>query len=209
MSIYFSLLKISLSFALILFFLPFMSHVLALEIGISPPELHFNLSAGERICKNIVLNTDRESVVLSGESYWSENRSKNLNFYKLKAEEFGILFSYPQSIELNKREKIPVCIEALYGGEYYGVLIYKNEEGHTGVGVWIIANSNGNPRPTSIKERNKNGIIRITGFASNENGIRITSSLLFSAALFLFLIIISIFLFAYNKKRKRKLQEDI
>jgi hypothetical protein len=170
---------------IILFLLVMLSNsVLALKIGVSPPEINYFGEAGENICSNITLFSDRKIIVIA-EDRWGDAKSRNILDYKKSADEFGVSLEYEKISEVDKEEKLSMCLKSENSGVYYGAFLFHAENSPAGIGVWIVLNISGNN-----KEVVKNDIIRITGAVIGSNSRNYPAILLTVFAIILLIILI-------------------
>lgn len=165
----------------------------ALELGATPAVLIFEEN---NVCKNITLFSDRNGVVLSGKTLWSFEESKQLENYKLSPQLAGIEIRYPQSIELEQgKENIQVCIMKDSKQKAYGVLVYQSENGHVGIGVWLVSEG---------EQGEKKGSELVTGKIIDIHSAS-PSGLFLAILLFVLLLLLCIlFLCLHFEERKRK-----
>ena len=158
--------------------------VSAIEMGVSPPEINYFGEAGENICSNITLFSDRRIVVIA-EDRWGDAESRNILDYRKSADELGISLDYEKISEVNREEKFVMCLKSENSGVYYGALLFRAENSPAGIGVWVVLNISGNN-----KEGAKSDIIRITGAVIGSNSRNYPAILLTVFAIILLLILI-------------------
>lgn len=136
------------------------SYADAAKLGISPAVIEFNMNSNERICQKAVLFSDSNETLI-GETRWNSNKDfiKNLNQYNSDADDLNIKIEFPENIQVINKKDINICLTAKNSGKYFGALIYKNENKPAGIGVWVIANINGN----EFEENRETGLIKLTG----------------------------------------------
>jgi hypothetical protein len=171
------------------------SFVSSLGLGISPPEVTFEGSVGERICKKVSLHSSSNLNVI-GKDGWREGDVfvKDLSKYKSEAGDLKIEMDYPKELSVVSREEFDVCVVAEKEGDYYGALIYTARNGPVGIGNWIVVR---------VSE-GENSLMRLLPKIprSEDGGIKIVSVLLVSNSLLLFSFLMLISFGLRGKKRK-------
>lgn len=143
-------------FFTVIFIIIFCARINAFELGISPAQVVFEGSQNKTICKEVhVFSTQESAYYVYNE--WSTKASRNIYDYTLDAENFGLVISYPDIIQVGQKD-IRVCITAECSGFYQGVLLVQPIERSIGVGAWLLVNINGN----ACLQENKN-IINLAG----------------------------------------------
>jgi hypothetical protein len=179
-------------FIIVLLFENFSS---ALEIGISPSEIEFDVKEGEILCKGINLFSDKE-VSVSSIDYWTNGgKSRSLGDYFIKPEDFDISLDYPSRFSFNESDKINVCLTGIRGGIFYGALIFDIEGTNKGIGAWIRAVVRSEKESGPIISSN---VIRDFDFPAGDN----KNILVFLCFEVCFLIILLGFLILIVKRRK-------
>lgn len=187
---------------LILFFFIFLSISLVsgVELGISPGDIKFKGSVGEKICQNISIHTDYKGKLI-GEIKWVKdiNLIRKIENYKFNSQESGVEADYSSMINISKKDIISeFCLTANKSGNYYGAIIYKTDGDYAGVGAWVEVNINSNKDEISES-------FPITGFFSGvvENKeVKSNLSLIFLVIFVMLLIMLSVLLVIQRKLKK-------
>ena len=110
--------------------------IYAASLTVSPEQVNFELNQGETICKKI--NLDGNGIILIKDK-WAEKweDQKELNLHKLNSNELNININYPKNISINGREKIEICINSEEFGKYHGILLFREENSKSGIGIWL------------------------------------------------------------------------
>lgn len=174
---------------LIIFMIPLS---LAIQAGISPPQLIFSGEINEELCNSITLYSQG---VLVGEDKWSLQHSKNLGDYHLTSNYFGINIEYTQIVNINDNRSVNVCIEAKKLGTYYGALIYS--QNHVGVGIWITLNIRGDSEKVVQENLSKEDSSILTG-ATTGNPNRIINIIYIE--IFILVVCLTFLIIFYKRK---------
>ena len=126
----------------IIYFIFIIGLVSATSLSISPSRFSLNMYVGEKICKDIFIDSDNGSIVI-GDDVWSISKSNFLNDYNISSDSFDIDILYPHEISITERTKVKICIIAKDRGEYYGALLYKIKDKPLRAGTWIELNVDG------------------------------------------------------------------
>ena len=171
-------------------------YVSAFEFGVSPPELDFQGSVGENICKNLRVfsSLDRIDIVVDDKWAKESNVGHNIGGYEISSADLSLTMDYEKNFILNKEREIKVCLKADESGEFKGVLFFQALDKSLNIGIWMNADISGN-----------NQTNRLTGFDIsdlenyNYGPLKIFLPLT-TFNLFLLLVLLAI---AYRKKKKR------
>lgn len=156
-----NLVKLTVVFFLIIF----MGNASALKFGISPYKIDFKGGVGEEVCKSLTFYSD-SSVSIIGEDKWkSENFSDLVSDYTLDSKEINLEVSYPNSFSFKFSKSSEVCITSYTNKSYFGVLIYKVENGYSGIGVLMRTDFSGSD---GLNDEGKKSV-KITGNTVNIN----------------------------------------
>lgn len=185
---------------LIIFIINIVNNISALEIGISPASLNFDVNPGETVCKDIILYSS-QNVILIGEDRWSRTNSKNLRDYSISFKSSEVILDYPKEISVNQKKQISLCISGNKPGNYYGSLIY-NTEKLASVGIWINLKISGEVDETQKNNYSENNFIQITGKVVNNLNNSSSRIWLFLPTLFLIIILICLIYFLRKKQMK-------
>tara|TARA_Y100000310_G_scaffold150569_2_gene150051 strand:- start:3251 stop:3775 length:525 start_codon:yes stop_codon:yes gene_type:complete len=165
-----------------------------LGLGISPPEVTFEGSVGERICNEVSLHSSSNLEVV-GKDRWMKGDVfvKDLSRYKSGADDLKIEVDYPKELGVVSREEFEVCVVAEKEGDYFGALIYTASDGPVGIGNWIIVR---------VSEDENSLIELLPGLPRSEDGrVKIVPVLLVSNSLLLFSFLM---LISFRFRRKAR-----
>lgn len=176
-------------------FVIFSGFVGAIQLGINPGKIDYEIDAGKTLCKNVTITTSSSNLVLTGEDMWSDNKkSRNLDEYNKKAGDFNLKISYEKNIIVNTKKNVNICVVGSKSGTYSGAISYKSND--VGVVSWISVEIRGNSKDINSP---------ITGNIINNSFI---NSPLFplslSAVVSLFALL---YLLALTKRKKREENE--
>ena len=169
----------------ILFFILFIfliAKVYAGSLIVSPQEINFELKQEEKVCKNISI--EGIGIILIKDKWaekWEER--KELNLHTLNQEDLNIKLDYSKNISINGKEKIKICFSGEEIGKYHGILLFREENSKSGIGIWLNA---------SIKQGEY--LNKITGSFTEIDGPKqdISKNILISTFVLLIIIIISL-----------------
>ena len=110
-----------------------------IAISFSPGDLIYEINAGEKECKIIIINSASPTITISNR--WAENKSQQriAGLYNKTSNYHGLSLDYPKEIK-SKDKQFEVCISGKYSGEFYGIIIIQEEQvGNTIMqgGVWL------------------------------------------------------------------------
>ena len=111
-----------------------------LAFSVSPAEIYFDGKINEKICQEIKIFEEAETVII--EDKWAESKigEKNINLYNLESEKFEIFLDYPKIVDLQNGNKITICLSGKKSGEYFGILLLHPQEQPVGIGIWMKVN---------------------------------------------------------------------
>lgn len=192
----------------------------AYELGISPSDMALDGRAGEKICRDFaVFSKDYNGKVVIADR-WSFIKSQNAENYNLSSKEIGLEINYKRSVDLSdERLESEVCFKFNYGGNFYGILLFRTEEGDVEIVVPIYASITGNKMPennsnvtdknVSLKEKNDyfEGKLFLTGSAIGARSIGATEISLL--ATLLLLVIFIALLRALKRKARKKARKEL
>jgi len=170
-----------------IFFIFLVGLVSSEEIIVSPGEINFDILQGQISCKNITISSYGEIAL---KDKWGEKWSatKELSEYFLSKEELNLHLDYSSDIFIENKTKLSICFSGEDIGRYHGVLLVKNKESKSGIGIWLNATIRGSSYTS-----------RLTGaFLNSEN--KANFSLLFWLS-FTSLLLILVFVFLLLKKK--------
>ena len=189
---------------IIMIFLMLMNSIFALKIGISPSKLEFNRDVNEKVCKKVILYSN-QNVDLIGEVRWGNKISSNFNDYNLTGN-LNLKIDYKKKINVKSKESVNVCVTVLKSGVYYGVLVYRSEEGYGGVGSLMVINISGgdfeDERGNEIGDEKLGGISFITGGIVGEKKDNGNIRIFLSLSFVVLILVLIWMLFRYNKMKR-------
>ncbi|HRZ85575.1 MAG TPA: hypothetical protein P5277_02235 [Candidatus Paceibacterota bacterium] len=172
--------------------------VYAIRLGLSPGTIELNGKSGEKICKELMVTTDQNNLILYGEDNWTESKnSKDLKDYTKNSGNLKIKIEYPKTVVINSSGKnISLCITGEKSGKYKGIILYKAVTG-VGVATWINLN---------LDNDGDGGILSVTGNAIKDNFLE---NALWPLLLSSFVSIIAlVYLLRLNKRKSQKVSEE-
>lgn len=103
---------------------------------VSPEQIDFELMQKETSCKNLSL--EGKGIILVKDK-WAEKweTRKEFNLHKLNSNEVKIELDYPKNISIDKKEKIEICLTPEEFGKYHGLLLFREENSKSGIGIWL------------------------------------------------------------------------
>ena len=103
--------------------------------------------------------------------------------HTLNQEDLNIKLDYSKNISINGKEKIKICFSGEEIGKYHGILLFREENSKSGIGIWLNA---------SIKQGEY--LNKITGSFTEIDGPKqdISKNILISTFVLLIIIIISL-----------------
>ena len=180
-----------------LFFILLISFSEGVELGVSPASIDFYGESGNFVCKNLSIFFSEDNIPIEVNDTWSKNRnSRDVNNYKLSADELGIVSKYKNSFLINKEKNFEICIKSQYAGNFNGVLIFDVVGKSLSVGSWMNANFVGNNAKVS----------KITGFSEKDSS-EPESFNLFEAIMPLTIfnmLLLAVLLFLFFRKKMTK-----
>jgi|GEM_PF-3129968 len=108
----------------------------ALELGVSPSSIEKDLEINEEFCFSIKVYSDRELNVFLTD-YWSKEKTRDISKYAFSSSYFGIESDYNRSFSFSTFRKESICIKVSKEGDFYGLLMIKDNSDRIGVGSWI------------------------------------------------------------------------
>lgn len=122
----------------------------ALQLSMYPGEINFIGKPNETICQRIILNSDKETVLIS-KILWLNNKNylKQLEKYNKNSIDLFIENNFLENLDINKTQETEICLKFQKTGKYNGAIVYSANEGYAGIGSWISADI------TPIKQENK------------------------------------------------------
>jgi len=128
----------------------------AYELGVSPQGIEFYGDTGEDICEKAAIFSRNYAGDVSVGDRWALDKNTDVRNYNLSSSDIGLDLSYDRDFEINSNgNENEVCLNAKYGGKYYGVLLFRGEDGSVEVGIWLYANIKGESRSDGPNGVNK------------------------------------------------------
>lgn len=159
----------------------------------SPPELFFNGSINENICKSITLN-GTENIIILDRWVKDKEKTKDLSQYNIKSEDLKLNFNYLNQFYLEGHKSINICLNSKRTGEYFGVLLIQSREKPVGLGIWI------NAKITSLEEEK---VSLINSNVIKENETQVNPKIVIF--LLIILILLSVLVYLLIKKLHLKI----
>ena len=96
---------------LIILFLSILNlpNVASENLAISESKFYFNLEAGKKDCRDIVIFSD-DRIKVNIDDKWAFQSYPTLKGYKFNSSELEINFEYPREIEFKENKKIKLCL---------------------------------------------------------------------------------------------------
>jgi len=174
---------------------------LAMEFGVSPPSLDFEMLKGDMSCKEARVVSSLNNLPIRVDDKWIKDaESSEIGDFVYNAKELNIEIRYEKSFLVESEKVIEICLIGNEAGKYKGVLLFEALNGSLSIGSWLNVNINGENDNLAGKG--------ITGlFAKDFENISSEIKGLIpviSFNIFLFVVLI-VLLVELGKKRKRNL----
>lgn len=117
-------------------------NIVSAGLNLAPGKLNFNMKTENMKCEEIVVVSEDYTGEVSVRDVWaSVEEGNNINKFYMTAEDFGININYPETIDLNKKKTIEVCLSGNNIKEGKGAIIFtpKSETNVVvEVGTWLF-----------------------------------------------------------------------
>ena len=111
-------------------------------LGLSPGKINFDVQGNDEQCKEVTVVSDDYAGELRLRDVWSNSKEEsNINNFDMEANDFGFDISYPETINIEDKETIEICLSGGDLREARGALIFTPDSDTNivvEVGAWIF-----------------------------------------------------------------------